>query len=130
MITGYKAKYCTSIANIVIQVDLWCITVKTWYMYLYMFQIVILERTEFNTIISLANKVMKYVYSETTTSMLVTDIEGDMYWWKVRDVGDDLEMLVTVFAIGSRRWNWKFREKHFWNPNPELLLHSSYSLWP
>ena len=130
MITGYKAKYCTSIANIVIQVDLWCITVKTWYMYLYMFQIVILERTEFNTIISLANKVMKYVYSETTTSMLVTDVEGDMYWWKVRDVGDDLEMLVTVFAIGSRRWNWKFREKHFWNPNPELLLHSSYSLRP
>ena len=32
--------------------------------------------------------------------------------------------------IGSRRWNWKFREKHFWNPNPELLLHSSYSFWP
>ena len=32
--------------------------------------------------------------------------------------------------LGSRRWNWKFREKHFWNPNPELLLHSSYSFWP
>ena len=81
MITGYKAKYCTSIANIVIQVDLWCITVKTWYMYLYMFQIVILERTEFNTIISLANKVMKYVYSETTTSleMLVTILRC---WWQ------------------------------------------------
>ena len=29
--------------------------------------------------------------------------------------------------LGSRRWNWKFRERHFWNPNPELLLHSSYS---
>ena len=28
--------------------------------------------------------------------------------------------------LGSRRWNWKFREKNFWNPNPELLLHSSY----
>ena len=26
-------------------------------------------------------------------------------------------------CLGSRRWNWKFREKHFWNPNPELLLH-------
>ena len=23
------------------------------------------------------------------------------------------------FRVGSRRWNWKFREKHFWNPNPE-----------
>ena len=34
------------------------------------------------------------------------------------------------FAVGSRRWNWKYREKHFWNPNPELLLHSSYSFWP
>ena len=32
--------------------------------------------------------------------------------------------------IGSRRRNWKFREKHFWNPNSELLLHSSYSFWP
>ena len=32
--------------------------------------------------------------------------------------------------VGSRRWNWKFRERHFWNPNPELLLHSSYSFWP
>ena len=29
--------------------------------------------------------------------------------------------------LGSRRWNWKFREKHFWNPNPELLSLSSYS---
>ena len=32
--------------------------------------------------------------------------------------------------LGSRRWNWKFREKHFLNLNPELLLHSSYSFWP
>ena len=24
----------------------------------------------------------------------------------------------------------KIPEKHFWNPNPELLLHSSYSFWP
>ena len=32
--------------------------------------------------------------------------------------------------IGSRRWNWKFQEKHFKDPNPELLLHSSYSFWP
>ena len=31
--------------------------------------------------------------------------------------------------LGSRRWNWKFREKHFWIPNPEFLLHSSYSFW-
>ena len=35
-----------------------------------------------------------------------------------------------ILIIGSRRWNWKFREKYFWNPNPELLLHSSYSFWP
>ena len=38
--------------------------------------------------------------------------------------------LNSGFGIGSRRWNWKFRENHFWNPNPELLLHSSYSSWP
>ena len=24
----------------------------------------------------------------------------------------------------------KIRENHFWNPNPEFLLHSSYSFWP
>ena len=36
----------------------------------------------------------------------------------------------TISDLGSRRWNWKFREKHFWNPNPEFLLHSSYSFWP
>ena len=29
----------------------------------------------------------------------------------------------------SRRWNWKFRKKHFWIPNPEVLLHLSYSFW-
>ena len=34
------------------------------------------------------------------------------------------------YEIGSRRWNWKFWEKHFWNPNPDFLLHSSYSFWP
>ena len=38
--------------------------------------------------------------------------------------------LTSHVKLGSRRWNWKFREKHFWNPNPELLLHSSYSFWP
>ena len=32
--------------------------------------------------------------------------------------------------LRSRRWNWKFWKKHFWNPNPELLLNSSYSFWP
>ena len=32
--------------------------------------------------------------------------------------------------VGSRQWNWKFRKMHFWNPNPEHLLHSSYSFWP
>ena len=32
--------------------------------------------------------------------------------------------------VGSRRWNWKSRKKHFWNPNSEFLLHSSYSFWP
>ena len=31
--------------------------------------------------------------------------------------------------LGSRRWNWKFRE-NFFNPNPDFLLHSSYSFWP
>ena len=40
--------------------------------------------------------------------------------------------IIKLFKVilGSRRWNWKFREKHFWNPNSELLLHSSYSFWP
>ena len=33
-------------------------------------------------------------------------------------------------GIGSRRWNWKFRERYFLNPKPELLLHSSYIFWP
>ena len=33
-------------------------------------------------------------------------------------------------TLGSWRWNWKFREKYFWNPDDELLLHSSYSFWP
>ena len=28
--------------------------------------------------------------------------------------------------IGSRRWNWKFREKQ----DTEILLHSSLSFWP
>ena len=37
--------------------------------------------------------------------------------------------MTYIKQLGSRRWNWKFREKHFWNPNPELLLHSSYSFW-
>ena len=32
--------------------------------------------------------------------------------------------------LGSRRRNWKIREKHFLNPNPEILLYSSYSFWP
>ena len=41
----------------------------------------------------------------------------------------DLTFTNFMLCIGSRRWNWKFREKHFWNPNPELLLHSSYSFW-
>ena len=35
-----------------------------------------------------------------------------------------------IWKLGSRRWNWKFQEKYFWNPNPELLLHSSYIFWP
>ena len=43
----------------------------------------------------------------------------------------NFERLRTIHrALGSRRWNWKFREKHFWNPNLELLLHSTYSCWP
>ena len=32
-------------------------------------------------------------------------------------------------TLGSRRWNWKFREFFFLNPNPDFLLHSSYSSW-
>ena len=39
----------------------------------------------------------------------------------------DRKVLNERVVVGSRRWNCKFREKHFWNPNPELLLHSSYS---
>ena len=31
--------------------------------------------------------------------------------------------------IGSRRWNWEFRESFFLNPNPDFLFHSSYSFW-
>ena len=41
---------------------------------------------------------------------------------------------VTIWSrewwLGSRRWHWKFREKHFWNANLELLLNSSYIFWP
>ena len=40
-----------------------------------------------------------------------------------------INYMISIAPIGSRRWNWKFREKHFWNPNPELMLHSSYSFW-
>ena len=40
-------------------------------------------------------------------------------------------LLVRIISgLGSRPWNWKFQEKHFKDPNPELLLHSSYSFWP
>ena len=35
-----------------------------------------------------------------------------------------------LIYLGIRRWNWKLRGKHFLNPNPELLLLSSYSFWP
>ena len=35
----------------------------------------------------------------------------------------------SLAKLGSRRWNWKFREEHFWNPNLEFLLHSSYRCW-
>ena len=38
------------------------------------------------------------------------------------------QLLIFSLALGSRRWNWKFRGKHFWNPNPKLLLYSSYNL--
>ena len=39
------------------------------------------------------------------------------------------EFKMIVQRVGSQRWNWKFREKYFWNSNPELLLHSSLSFW-
>ena len=39
----------------------------------------------------------------------------------------DRRLRVLLFGLGSRRWNWKFRGKYFWNPDDELLLHSSYS---
>ena len=32
--------------------------------------------------------------------------------------------------VGSRRWNWKFREIFYSKSDPELLLHSSYSFRP
>ena len=41
-----------------------------------------------------------------------------------------LPLFYNLFDVGSRRWNWKFREKHFWNPNPELLLQFSKMLFP
>ena len=34
--------------------------------------------------------------------------------------------LIIFESLGSRRWNWKFREKQ----DTEHLLHSSYSIWP
>ena len=40
------------------------------------------------------------------------------------------EITGREYPVRSRRWNWKFRKRHFWNPNPEFLLHSSYSFWP
>ena len=39
---------------------------------------------------------------------------------------EHLIILSKRIELGSRRWNWKFREKQFWNPKSELLLHSSY----
>ena len=39
------------------------------------------------------------------------------------------EAIVGV-TLGSRRWNWKLRDKAWENQDPELLLHSSYSFWP
>ena len=33
-------------------------------------------------------------------------------------------------GLGSRRWNWKFREKAWEKQDTEILLHSSYSFWP
>ena len=52
----------------------------------------------------------------------------DTPWSEIR--GPSQLSLWIIHVLGSRRWNCKFREKHFWNPNPELLLHSSYSFWP
>ena len=55
--------------------------------------------------------------------------------WFIRHVARSDSLVQAIFVLsqallGSRRWNWKCREKHFWNPKPELLLHSSYSFWP
>ena len=49
-------------------------------------------------------------------------------WVKVD--GPWVEVYAAQFHLGSRRWNWKFREKACDKQNPELLLHSSYSFWP
>ena len=45
-------------------------------------------------------------------------------------IGHLLILSIRQSGLGSRRWNWKFQEKHFWNPNPELLFHSNHSFWP
>ena len=47
------------------------------------------------------------------------------FWESQRSFWDGAWMLSTRTGqgrvedemVGSRRWNWKFREKHFWNPN-------------
>ena len=65
------------------------------------------------------------------TSMLVTDI-GDVMlvttlrWLRLWSISVKL----YLGDVGSRRWNWKFREKAWEKQDPELLLHSSYSFRP
>ena len=52
-----------------------------------------------------------------------SNMENGKFWWIMFKVDGP----VKVSNKGSRRWNRKFWDKHFENPNPELLLHSSNS---
>ena len=50
--------------------------------------------------------------------------------WVARDeTSNEKKTFHLKFHLGSWRWSWKFRKKHFKNPNPEFLLHSNNSFW-
>ena len=59
------------------------------------------------------------------------DIDGNdleiRFWSQIIDTNCCQTISAT---LGSRRGNWKFREKAWEKSDTELLLHSSYSLWP
>ena len=74
----------------------------------------VLENLSYSVLKITINQVRAYSFFQIGRSSLIMD----------GPVADHIR-----FALGSRRWSWKFREKHFGNPNPELRWHSSYSCW-